>query len=258
MSETRTVRISNLSSSTSKEGLSAFLGFCGTIESIDIQGTSATVVFAKESAAKTAELLDQGTLDGSTLSISGSAQGAHSDDDVHGDGDISQEHKPRSAVVAEILSHGYVLADTAIEKAIALDNTYGISKRFLSFFKPLSNTVTEKVVALDQQHQISEKAKDTASQTDAKLNLSEKTEKAKNIGKQYYSSALSSPFGARVQAFYTETQKQIVDVHEVGRNSSFSVISDASSCALPTGSSPHCRLSQACSAQHSNTCRCRN
>ena len=34
---------------------------------------------------------------------------------------------------------------------------------------------------------------------------------------QYYSRALSSPFGQRVKAFYTETSKQVLDIHEEAR-----------------------------------------
>ena len=34
---------------------------------------------------------------------------------------------------------------------------------------------------------------------------------------QYYSRALSSPFGLKVKAFYTTTSKQVLDIHEEAR-----------------------------------------
>jgi len=214
--EARTVKITGLSATTTKEGLSAFLSFCGQIEDIQIEGTSGSVTFAKESAAKTAELLSGGSLDGSTLSIETTAsQSAHTGDDDHVEGsDIAQEHKPRSAVIAEILSQGYILSDQAIAKAIELDHSYGISARFLKFFKPLSEQVTTKATELDQTHHISEKAVNAANTTDAKLGVKENVNKATQIGKQYYSSALQSPVGAKVSQFYTQTAKQVLDVHE--------------------------------------------
>merc|ERR1712093_387466 len=217
--EARTVKIDNLSSSTTKEGLSAFLGFCGSIEDISISGTSGTVTFAKESAAKTAELLSGGSLDGSVLTIHSTASHSTADhDEEHAEGsDIAQESKPRTAVIAEVLSHGYILGDKAIEKAIELDHSYGISARFLNFFKPLTQQFTEKASELNQQHHISEKAVNAAKDTDAKLNVKDNVNKATQIGKQYYSSALQSPLGSKVSQFYTQTSKQVVDVHEEAR-----------------------------------------
>lgn len=50
--------------------------------------------------------------------------------------------KPRSAIIAEYLAHGYVLSDAALERAIKMDQQYGISTRFLSFFNPLASKVS--------------------------------------------------------------------------------------------------------------------
>ena len=71
--------------------------------------------------------------------------------------------------------------------------------RFLSYFKPLSEQATAKAQTLNQQHQLAEKA----SNLDAKVGATEKLNTGFSIGKSYYESALHSPFGAKVQAFYT-------------------------------------------------------
>jgi hypothetical protein len=34
---------------------------------------------------------------------------------------------------------------------------------------------------------------------------------------QYYSKALSSPLGSKVRDFYTQTHKQVMDIHEEAR-----------------------------------------
>ena len=78
-------------------------------------------------------MLNGGTLDGSTISVTSDEVAtpslanvqpvkstAQTPAEVDGH-DIEQEEKPRSAVVAEYLAHGYALSDTAIERAIAAD-----------------------------------------------------------------------------------------------------------------------------------------
>lgn len=74
-------------------------------------------------------MLNGGTLDGSTISVtsqdtaapsaaSAKAADVHSDKEEH---EVEQEDKPHSAIAAEYLAHGYVLTDAAIERAIAAD-----------------------------------------------------------------------------------------------------------------------------------------
>ena len=67
-------------------------------------------------------------VDGSVLTIHSTASHSTADHDEHTPegSDIAQESKPRTAVIAEVLSHGYILGDQAIQKAIELDNSYGV------------------------------------------------------------------------------------------------------------------------------------
>lgn len=234
--EARTVQISSLSPATTKESLSSFVGFCGAIESLHIIGTTATVVFAKESAAKTAELLNGASLDGSELTIASSSFDGHEHkDDAHLESaELEQEHKPRSAVVAELLAHGYVLSDKSVQTAIELDNKYGISSRFLAFFRPLHQQATATAKQLDAQAHITEKATTAAAKADDTLHVKETTSKVINIGKQYYEQALKSPFGSKVFNFYTLSAKQVQDVHEEAKR-----IAESKKVASPTvGSTP--------------------
>ena len=60
---------------------------------------------------------------------------------------------------------------------------------------------------------------------------------------QYYERALSTPFGSKVQAFYTNTAKQIQDIHEeaarlAGWHKSNVVESDVVEPAPPAGGEP--------------------
>jgi len=215
--DSRTIVVTNLSSTTDEASLRKFFSFCGAIQSIDAEPGKATVVFEKESAAKTASFLSQGTLDGSTIHVTTSESDSPAAE-YHATGhDISQEEKPRAAVAAEYLAHGYVLSDQGIQKAIDLDGKYGVSKRFLSWFTPLQEKVISKAQEIDQQKNITARATTLASDTDAKLGASTKANQAIEMSKSYYAQALQSTFGAKVHRFYTETAKQVQDVHEEAR-----------------------------------------
>ncbi|KAK4700948.1 hypothetical protein P7C70_g5291, partial [Phenoliferia sp. Uapishka_3] len=165
-------------------------------------------------------MLNGGTLEGNVITVTSDDTEApslanvkpvdsnaptHAETEGH---DVDQEDKPRSAVAAEYIAHGYLLSDTAIEKAIAADKQYGISSRFLSFFTPLA----AKVQGVAQPHV--ERAATKLHEIDDKQGLTLKASAAAIIGAKYYNAALASPFGSKVHAFYTSTQKQVLDVHE--------------------------------------------
>jgi len=209
-----TVTVTNLSTTTTKESLEKFLGFCGKVVDIQFEETKATVTFEKEKSAKTAEFLNGGTLDGATISIVGPTGGSTSEDPTspttneHSDDDLGQHHKPRTAIAAEYLAHGYILGDNVIQQSIALDKKHGISKRFLSYFdnivskvKPVVQPGVDQAKAIDEKNKISQ-------QVGTNIN------NAWNMSYQYYQKALASSYGQKVHAFYTDTSKTVLDVHD--------------------------------------------
>ncbi|KAL8277145.1 hypothetical protein RQP46_010473 [Phenoliferia psychrophenolica] len=214
------VTVTGLSPSTTHPTLEHFFSFCGKIASIAQEGDTAKVAFVKESAAKTALMLNGGTLEGNVITVTSdeveapklanatpveSTAQTPSEKEGH---DVEQEDKPHSAKVAEYIAHGYAISDTAIEKAIAADKQYGISTKFLSYFTPLA----AKVQGVAQPHV--ERAATKLHEVDDKQGLSLKASAAAIIGSKYYNAALASPFGSKVHAFYTNTSKQVLDVHE--------------------------------------------
>jgi hypothetical protein len=115
----------------------------------------------------------------------------------------------------------------------------GISKRFLSYFQNLDKSVGER--ALGRNQTISGKLQSTVGKAvqhaktadeekgylktvhdvsfffpylDMKCVIHPSSEKNK---KQYYLKAISSPLGQRVRAFYTDSSKQVQDIHEEAR-----------------------------------------
>jgi len=219
MSGNKVVHVSNIASSTSEKEVRDFFSFCGKITSLTLTPSSgeadasksATVTFEKETAAKTALLLDNTQLGPAAVHV----EAAHSIDDIAGSHaasaseakdenqhDIEQEDKPRSRIVAEYLAHGYMISDQAIQQAISLDNKHGFSTRFTnalsSFDKKLS--ATDRAKGLDQKYKIS----DQAASGWRGLN-------------SYFEKALDTPTGQKVRDFYMQTDKQVRDIHSEAR-----------------------------------------
>jgi len=214
-----TVHVSNLSPTTTKESLEKFLGFCGKVTSLEIADKSATVTFEREASAKTAEFLNGGILDGSTLHITGPSAAEPSTSATldtatteEGDEHPEQSDKPRSAIAAEYLAHGYVLGDHVVQQAIAADQKYGVSKRFVTYW----NKINEKVQPTLQPHLT--KVAETARSVDEKRGVSQKASQAASqawtMSQAYYEKALASPYGQKVHAYYTQGAKTVLDVHE--------------------------------------------
>ena len=94
-------------------------------------------------------MLNGGTLDGATITVTSPTEPpAH--DDSHHEGPIDQSDKPRAGIAAEYLAKGYKLSDTVLQRAIELDTQHGISKRFLSYLQSLDTTLGQKALGPDQ------------------------------------------------------------------------------------------------------------
>ena len=179
-------------------------------DSEDANGSkSAQVTFEKETAAKTALLLDNTQLGAAQVQVT-SADSMHPDhaekvmagEEAAGD-NITQEDKPRSRIVAEYLAHGYVISDKAIERAIALDQQHGVSNRFMT-------TLTN----LDSKYGVSQKA----GQMDQKYGVSERAQQGWLGLSSYFEKAANTPTGQRVREFYNSGTKQVLDVHNEAKH----------------------------------------
>lgn len=211
------VHVKNISSETSEKEVRDFFSFCGKITSLSVtpasgavdSSKSATVTFEKETAAKTALLLDNTQLGPSQVSVSSAA----SIDDIaqsaktantstNDDEELTQDDKPRSRVIAEYLAHGYVISDSAIQKALALDSKHGVSARF-----------TNALTAFDSKYKATDKAKGV----DSSYGITDKGLNAWKGLNSYFEKALETPTGQKLAAFYTQGEKQVMDVHAEAR-----------------------------------------
>lgn len=92
--------------------------------------------------------LHGGSLDGSPLSVSptGSSTKSASATSAVPTSTLGQEDKPRTAVVAELLAHGYGLSDEVTKRAIDLDNKHGLTDTFKTYLSQLDRSLGERVV----------------------------------------------------------------------------------------------------------------
>ncbi|KAG2115463.1 hypothetical protein DEU56DRAFT_933002 [Suillus clintonianus] len=215
------VTVSNISPSTTQEKLHEFFSFCGNIKSIDLKSDgdskpSAVVTFEKPSSAGTALMLNGGTLDGEHLHITSDVEfNNHHEQSQHSSSPFEQSDKPRAGIAAEYLAKGYKLSDHILQRAIEIDNKQGISKRFLDYMRGLDTSVGQKALGPDQT--VSGKLQSTIRGAQTRAKTIDDQKGYSKIAHEYYSKAISSPLGKSVFDFYTNTSKQVRDIHEEAR-----------------------------------------
>lgn len=207
-----TVYVKNISAQTDDKEIRDFFSFCGKITSLDVktegETKSATVVFEKETASKTALLLNNtqlGTSHITVTSATGASDDSAPDNTTNADRDsdeITQEEKPRTRIVAEYLAHGYVVGDAAIQRAIELDHQHGVSTRFF-------NTLT----SLDQKYH----ATDRARTADQSYGITQRASNLFSGLNSYFEKATNTPTGKKLVNFYSQGQKQVTDIHSEAR-----------------------------------------
>jgi len=208
------VHVSGIAAQTTEKDIQDFFSFCGKISDLSITedskseagpGKSATVTFEKETAAKTALLLDSTQLGPAQIHVtSGSSSGsAATKSGETDDGEVTQEDKPRSRIVAEYLAHGYVIGDKAIQQALALDQQHGISQKFMNALS-----------SFDSKYGVTEKSRST----DEKFGVSTKANTTWNTMASYYDKAVNTPTGQKLRSFYEQGNKQVMDVHNEARH----------------------------------------
>lgn len=203
-----TVQVNNIAPNTDDKEIKDFFSFCGKISSINVTSSdgaskSATVTFEKETAAKTALLLNHTKLGPTEITVSSSHP---HDDDQHSPtlnasrdtDEITQEEKPRARILAEYLAHGYLVADTGLQRAIALDEKHGVTQKFLGTLQALDARVH---------------ATDRAKTADTTYGLSGRAGALWGGLSSYFEKATSTPTGKKVVEFYTTSQRQVADIY---------------------------------------------
>ena len=100
------------------------------------------------------------------------------------------------------MAHGYVISDNAIQRAITLDNKHGVSSRF-------TNALTQ----FDAKYKATDKAKGL----DASYGITDKATQGWKGLNSYFEKALGTPTGQKLANFYTQSDKQVRDIHAEAR-----------------------------------------
>jgi len=95
-----------------------------------------------------------------------------------------------------------VISDNAIQRAIALDNKHGVSNRF-----------TNALTSFDAKY----KATDKARGLDQSYGVTDKVYAGWNTLNSYYEKAMGTPTGQKLVSFYTQSDKQVRDIHAEAR-----------------------------------------
>ncbi|KAK3945685.1 hypothetical protein QBC46DRAFT_371380 [Diplogelasinospora grovesii] len=209
-----TVHVKNIAAKTDDKEVKDFFSFCGKITNIDLttEGAtkSATVTFEKETAARTALLLNHTKLGDSEISVTSShpdtddyaTESSHKTQGDRDSDEITQEEKPRTRILAEYLAHGYLVADTGLKTAIALDEKHGVSQRFVNTLQNLDSKyhATDRARTADQSYGLTHRANTLLSGLHS-----------------YFEKATNTPTGKRIVDFYTTGQRQVADIHNEAR-----------------------------------------
>jgi hypothetical protein len=211
MTSPNTVQVANIAAKTEDKEIKDFFSFCGKITDIKVTSEgaskSATVTFEKETAAKTALLLNHTKLGDNEITVTGSGSpdagsDSYKQQDDRDNDEITQEEKPRTRILAEYLAHGYVVADAGLKKAIDLDDQHGVSSRFLNTLNNLDSKyhATDRAKTADQSYGITQRASGLLS----------------GLG-SYFEKAANTPTGRKLVQFYTSGQRQVEDIHNEAR-----------------------------------------
>ena len=95
-----------------------------------------------------------------------------------------------------------MISDNAIQRAIALDNKHGVSTRFTNALQQFDSKykATDRAKGIDQSYGITDKANTTWRGLNS-----------------YFEKALGTPTGQKLVSFYTQSDKQVRDIHAEAR-----------------------------------------
>lgn len=228
------VIVSHVPRTVSAAKLQLFFAFCGSIKSVNELGSDANgyqkfqVTFELEKALSTALLLNDAELDSIAIVVteeklptysevpSKEVGGDHKvqyDDTKTGDqeyDDISQEEKPKLAILAQLLALGYKVSDDLIDRAVKIDNQKGYSSKFKSF---LSDLDSKYLHSQDPQSSTSRNLNKAQVQINSLSTTLQNLSYRQKL-QHYFDKAATHPYGLKVNEFYQLLTKEVQDVHK--------------------------------------------
>ncbi|RUS13409.1 hypothetical protein BC937DRAFT_95376 [Endogone sp. FLAS-F59071] len=224
------VVVKSIAPTSSEKTVKDFFLFCGKIKDFELQKDEngeyqvALVYFERESAAKTAILLTNGTpnfalyriqavIDDSNITVEPYFKDAVSTTVDEPAAPTTQDGKTVTNVIAEILASGYKLQDQIIAKGLEYDSKYGVTSIVQTYFARIQENCMPYIKAVDEKYHVYDTVTAKATELDVKYRLQEKAQTAAQQAQATAQNALATPAGQRVQDFANQTLAQIAAVH---------------------------------------------
>ncbi|KAM3579475.1 Protein vip1, variant 2 [Umbelopsis sp. WA50703] len=204
------VVVSHIAGTSSEKTILDFFQFCGKIKEFELvkdddeKHQVALIHFERESAAKTAVLLSNALIDDSHIVVAPYFISTENSSDKE-DETTTQEDKPKTRIIAELLAHGYMLQDQVVAKGLEYDRKYAVQSRVTSYLTGLQTRAKQ----LDDKYRIWGKALEL----DQKYKIQEKAQGAFNVAQAKAQEALNTPTGQKVQDIANQTLAQVTAVH---------------------------------------------
>ncbi|KAJ1983090.1 Protein vip1 [Dimargaris verticillata] len=218
------VYVTGIALEATETAVKDFFTFCGRIQQFQLRpavtgkSQEALVEFEKDSAAKTAVLLSNAMIAEQPIEVkyyydtfnapsptvpsqSPAQEHTHDTDQFVQNRDLSQEEKPKTSIVQEIVASGYLLSEKIMAKAHEYDTRYGLSTKALS----LLGQAKQGASTLDQKLKVSENIK----QIDEKYKIQDTVTNLTN-------QALSSTAGQRVSSALQQAKEQGTRAYQDG------------------------------------------
>jgi len=222
------VHVTNIAASASEEKVREFFLFCGKIQAFQLvkaEGSDtqeALISFDKESAAKTATMLSNAVIADQQINVKyyfSDTYGSNVEHDHAAAADAknatagTQEEKPKTGIVTEVLAAGYQVSDHIIDRATTFDAQYGVSTRMQSYYQQ----ALEKLGQLDEKYQIRKTVTAKAGELDAKYAVSDKVGAAAASVQAAAASALQTGPGQKAAGILTQAKTQVGTQLEASR-----------------------------------------
>ena len=168
------VLVSNISAQATEDKVKEFFLFCGKISHFQLDATShqALIWFDKESAAKTATMLSNAVIADAQIQVHyyfdqfnppTDKDDASAAQDQSNAAQGSQEAKPKTGIVTELVAAGFTLSDTILNRAKSFDAKYGV----VAYMQPYYQQALEKAQELEGKYGLVRTVTERAQQVDA-------------------------------------------------------------------------------------------
>jgi len=225
------VQVSNIAADATEDKVREFFLFCGKINQFEMKKDattqSALIMFDKESAAKTATMLSNAVIADTQIQVryyfDSVSQSAETDEAAAADSltaaSGSQEAKPKTGVVSEIIKAGHSLSTIIVTRAMEFDAKYGVSAHLQPYYEQalahlntfeekyhIKRTITDKATELDQKYGIRENVTGLATTVQATVGGAASTMQATVGGAASTVQATVGGVSAQVQDYATQMQ----------------------------------------------------